>query len=143
MINKHTHPITPAAGYAGDIPLALAHAWWSRGDAVMVDVRSYAERDWVGYVPGVAFVPWKVYPAMQLNPEFDAQLAVAAPDKHRPLLLLCRSGVRSIGAARRAQELGYVDAYNILEGFEGDANADQRRNTKNGWRHAGYAWIQG
>ena len=38
-------------------------------------------------------------------------------------LLLCRSGVRSVAAARRATELG-IEAYNILEGFEGDADGD-------------------
>ncbi|MBS0465596.1 MAG: rhodanese-like domain-containing protein, partial [Proteobacteria bacterium] len=56
--------------------------------------------------------------------------------------LLCRSGVRSIAAARRATELG-MEAYNILEGFEGDADANGQRNRRGGWRFHGLPWRQG
>jgi rhodanese-related sulfurtransferase len=55
--------------------------------------------------------------------------------------LLCRSGVRSIAAAKRATELG-IEAYNILEGFEGDADSDGHRNRIGGWRFRGLPWIQ-
>ena len=142
IVTEATHPIQPAQGYAGDIALALAHAWWESGAAVMIDVRSHAERDWVGVVPGVAFIPWKLYPGMALNPRFASELEALVP-KDSAVLFLCRSGVRSIGAALRAQELGYARAYNILEGFEGDADSLQHRNAHNGWRHAGFAWQQG
>src|SRR3989344_1812799 len=57
-------------------------------------------------------------------------------------VLLCRSGVRSIAAARRATELG-ITAYNILEGFEGDADAQGQRGKKGGWRFHGLPWKQG
>lgn len=57
------------------------------------------------------------------------------------IVLLCRSGVRSIAAAKRATELG-LEAYNILEGFEGDANADGHRGTQGGWRMRGLPWRQ-
>ena len=132
--------VQPAAGYAGNLPIALAHDWWQRGAAVIVDVRTQAERDWVGMVPGTVSVPWKKYPGMAVNPDFDATLkSQIANDK--PVLFLCRSGVRSIDAARRAQSIGYT-AYNILEGFEGDPDTARHRSTHNGWRHAGYAWVQ-
>ena len=55
--------------------------------------------------------------------------------------MLCRSGVRSIAAARRATELG-IEAYNILEGFEGDKDAAGHRNVTGGWRKAGLPWAQ-
>jgi len=134
--------IEPAEGYAGNIPLAFAHQWWLSGQAVLVDVRTQAEREWVGYVPGTACIPWKHYPGMAINPDFDAALLAQVP-RDSPLILLCRSGVRSIGAARRACELGYGRAYNILDGFEGDPDADQQRGHINGWRHAGFPWVQG
>ena len=134
--------IRPATGYAGDISLALAHQWWQSGYATLIDVRSQAERDWVGYVPNTACIAWKLYPSMTLNPDFNADLlALVAKDK--PLILLCRSGIRSIGAATRASQLGYQNAYNILEGFEGDPDANQQRGHVNGWRHAGFPWVQG
>ncbi|NVO04975.1 MAG: MBL fold metallo-hydrolase [Rhodoferax sp.] len=129
-----------AVGYAGDISAALAHAWWQAGEAVLVDVRTDAEREWVGFVPGAVAVAWKQWPGMAMNPHFDAEVKAAAGDKK--LLLLCRSGVRSIAAAKRATELG-LQAYNILEGFEGDPDGNAQRGNKGGWRRAGLPWRQG
>jgi len=132
---------SPAEGYAGDISPWLAWQWVSAGQAVLVDVRSDAERDWVGYVPGALAVAWKQWPGMRLNPEFDAQICAAVPPGTQALLL-CRSGVRSIAAARRATELG-LTAYNILEGFEGDPDENGQRNRRGGWRFHGLPWRQG
>ena len=130
-----------AQGYAGDISPQQAFEWWQRGEAVLVDIRSDAEREWVGFVPGALAVAWKQWPGMLMNSNFDpALLAAVAPDKK--VLLLCRSGVRSIAAARRATELG-LEAYNILEGFEGNANEDGQRGHKGGWRYHGLPWRQG
>src|SRR5690349_25167299 len=109
--------VRPAQGYAGDVSPQLAHEWWHSGQAVLVDVRTDAEREWVGFVPGAVPVAWKQWPGMAMNPGFDEQVRQAAGD--RKLVFLCRSGVRSIAAAKRATELG-LEAYNILEGFEGD-----------------------
>jgi len=133
--------IQPASGYAGDIPVQLAFAWMQSGEAVLVDVRTDAEREWVGYVPGAVPLAWKQWPGMALNPDFDQGLKAAVP-AGKKALLLCRSGVRSIAAARRASELG-IEAYNILEGFEGDANAQGQRGQRGGWRFRGLPWKQG
>ncbi len=130
----------PATGYAGDVSPALAHAWWQAGSAVLVDIRSDAERAWVGFIPDVPGIEWKVWPGMALNPQFDAQLQAAAPAGSK-LLLLCRSGIRSIAAAQRAQALGF-EAYNILEGFEGDPDGAAHRGLVGGWRHRGLPWKQ-
>ena len=130
-----------AQGYAGDISPQQAFEWWQRGEAVLVDIRSDAEREWVGFVPGALAVAWKQWPGMLMNSNFDpALLAAVSPDKK--VLLLCRSGVRSIAAARRATELG-LKAYSILEGFEGNANEDGQRGHKGGWRYHGLPWRQG
>jgi sulfur dioxygenase len=131
---------TPAEGYAGDVTPTLAHTWLQAGDAVLVDVRTDAEREWVGFVPGAVAVAWKQWPGMAMNPDFDAALRAAVP-AGKKVLLLCRSGVRSVAAAKRATELG-LEAYNILEGFEGDADAAAHRGTRSGWRYHGLPWAQ-
>lgn len=133
--------VKPAHGYAGDIPPQLACEWWKDGDAVLVDVRTKAEREWVGFVPGAAAVSWKEWPGMAVNPDFDEQVRKAVPPGKKALML-CRSGVRSIAAARRATELG-IEAYNILEGFEGDPDDNGQRGKRGGWRQRGLPWRQG
>ncbi len=137
-----TPPIQPAEGYAGDIAPQHAAQWLADGQALMVDVRTDAEREWVGYVPGAVPLAWKQWPGMQVNPEFDAGLRAAAQSAAgRPLLMLCRSGVRSIAAAQRATQMGLV-AYNILEGFEGSPDAAGQRGHSGGWRFRGLPWKQ-
>jgi sulfur dioxygenase len=130
----------PAQGYAGDVAAPLAWQWVQAGEAVLVDVRTDAEREWVGFVPGGTAVAWKQWPGMNLNAQFDDAIRQAAAGGLK-LVLLCRSGVRSIAAAKRATELGLA-AYNILEGFEGDPDADARRGRKGGWRFHGLPWRQ-
>ncbi len=135
---------SPPAGahqgsYAGDVSPELAWQWVQAGEAVLVDVRTDAEREWVGFVPGAVPVAWKQWPGMAMNPAFDRQVREAS--EGRKLVLLCRSGVRSIAAAKRATELG-LEAYNILEGFEGDPDANAQRGRKGGWRLRGLPWRQ-
>jgi rhodanese-related sulfurtransferase len=136
-----TSPATPqpaaANGYAGDVSPEQAWAWVQSGEAELVDVRSDAERAWV---PGAHALAWKQWPGMAMNPDFDAGVqAVGAGGKK--LVLLCRSGVRSIAAAQRATALG-LQAYNILEGFEGDPDAQAHRGQTGGWRYRGLPWQQ-
>jgi sulfur dioxygenase len=128
-----------AGSYAGDVSPELAWQWVQEGRAVLVDVRTDAEREWVGFVPEAVPVAWKQWPAMAPNPEFDARLRAAAGTK--PVVMLCRSGVRSIAAAQRATALG-IEAYNILEGFEGDPDEQAHRGTRGGWRRRGLPWRQ-
>jgi sulfur dioxygenase len=94
----------------------------------------------VGFVPEATPVAWKQWPGMVPNPDFDQQ-ARAAAQGGKPLLMLCRSGVRSIAAAQRATALG-LEAYNILEGFEGDPDAQAHRGSLGGWRRRGLPWRQ-
>ena len=129
-----------AAGYAGDVSPQLACRWWQTGEAVLVDVRTDAEREWVGFVPGAIPLAWKQWPGMAVNLAFDEALMAAVP-KGGKVVLLCRSGVRSIAAAKRATELG-LEAYNILEGFEGDPDEHAQRGSKGGWRLHGLPWRQ-
>ncbi|WP_373833122.1 rhodanese-like domain-containing protein [Delftia acidovorans] len=132
--------VQPAQGYAGDIPPELAWQWLQSGEAALVDVRTDAEREWVGRVPGAVAVAWKQWPSMAMNPDFDSQLRAAVPEGGK-VVLLCRSGVRSVAAAQRAAQLG-IEAYNILEGFEGDVDASGQRGHAGGWRLRGLPWRQ-
>ena len=144
-VSAHTpNEPRPATGYAGDVSPQLAWQWVQAGEAVLVDVRSDAEREWVGFVPDAIAAAWKQWPGMTMNPAFDAAVQAAAGAQGpsgKKLLLLCRSGVRSIAAAKRATELG-LQAYNILEGFEGDPDAQAHRGQKGGWRYQGLPWRQ-
>jgi rhodanese-related sulfurtransferase len=140
MNHRNTSTAIPAIGYAGDVSPELAWDWVQLGEAVLVDVRSDAEREWVGFVPVAVPLAWKQWPGMAMNPSFDEAIKMAVPAGQK-VVLLCRSGVRSIAAAKRATELG-LEAYNILEGFEGDADADGHRGLLAGWRQRGLPWRQ-
>ena len=112
---------------------------------VLVDVRTNAERDWVGRVvineQQHHAVQWSLYPGGTPNPEFIAQLQAAVPDKNTPILFLCRSGVRSRHGAKLATENGYTACYDILQGFEGDKDHHGHRKTVGGWCSADLPWV--
>jgi len=127
--------------YAGALTPAEAHTLMQAG-AKLVDVRTLPELLYVGRVPGSLPVEWQTYPGNHLNPGFLAQLAqVARPED--TLMFICRSGARSHSAAAAATQAGWRESYNVLEGFEGDKDAAQHRNTVGGWRKAGLPWVQG
>ena len=126
--------------YAGALLPKEAHALVEEGTAKVVDVRSRAELDFVGRVPGSVEIEWKIYPEMRTNANFVEQLKQkVSPDTK--LLFICRSGGRSHEAAMAAHQAGF-ESYNVLEGFEGDRDAAGHRNTVGGWRAAGLPWTQ-
>lgn len=127
-------------GYAGALLPAEAHKLMQEG-AALVDVRTKPELLYVGRVPGALAVEWQTYPGNRPNPEFLAELAASVP-KDQPVMFFCRSGNRSHSAAEAATRAGWKEAYNVLEGFEGDKDAEQHRSTMGGWRKAGLPWIQ-
>jgi rhodanese-related sulfurtransferase len=135
----------PGQPYAGAVTPAEAFQLLQSDPRVkLVDVRTDAERDWVGRVavPEAqhAAVQWNLYPGGVPNPDFAGQLAAVA-ERDDVLLFLCRSGVRSRHAARVATEIGYPNAFDILEGFEGDRDANGHRKTLGGWCKAGLPWV--
>lgn len=127
--------------YAGAVTPEEAHALLQAGAVTMIDVRTEAEQHYVGAVPGVDGIEWNRFPDGQRNPDFLTELGKLVP-KDRPVMFLCRSGVRSHGAADAATKAGWQEAYNILEGFEGDKDAEGHRSTLGGWRKAGLPWVQ-
>lgn len=128
--------------YSGALTPAEAHEVLTLAPgAKIVDVRTRAELDWVGRVPGAVEIEWNTWPEGERNPHFLAQLKHQV-DPEALVMFLCRSGGRSNAAARTAAEAGFAEAYNILEGFEGDRDANDQRNTVGGWRCAGLPWFQ-
>ena len=111
------------------------------GGAKLVDVRTRAELDYVGRIPGAVEVELLTYPGNRPNPGFLDQLEQKVP-RDVPVLFICRSGGRSHNAAMMAMQAGYPETFNVLEGFEGDRDAAGHRNSKGGWRHAGLPWTQ-
>ena len=127
--------------YAGALLPAEAHALMQSG-AKLVDVRTEAELQYVGSVPGSETIEWNSYPEGARNPDFLKQLG-AAVDKDTPVMFICRSGARSHHAAVAATQAGWKEAYNVLEGFEGDKDSDGHRGTVGGWKLARLPWVQG
>ena len=129
--------------YQGELtPQEAAELLQLAPGAKVVDVRTRAEWDWVGRVPGAVEIEWNQYPGGVRNPNFVAELKRQV-DPEAVVMFLCRSGARSIAAASAAAEAGYGNCYNILEGFEGDKDANGQRNRIGGWRQAGLPWFQG
>lgn len=127
--------------YAGGVPPQLAFDLFSKGEAQLVDVRSAEERKFVGHVPGSLHVPWASGTSLTRNPRFVRELE-AKVGKDATILLLCRSGKRSDLAADAAARAGFTRVFNVLEGFEGEIDAQQHRGGSDGWRLRGLPWIQ-
>ena len=138
--------------YAGDItPLEAWKILTDNPQAVLVDVRTEAEWRFVG-VPDlsslgreVVYIEWNTTDGKR-NADFLSELqdripAADAAEGARPVVFLCRSGNRSIGAAEAATEAGIAPSYNVLDGFEGHLDADGHRGGV-GWRAIGLPWKQ-
>lgn len=142
------------ADYAGELSVADAHALLKEDEkAELVDVRTQAEWTWVG-VPDLSglgrqpiFLEWASYPGMKPNADFVqrlvAELTGRGAGPGTPVLFLCRSGVRSLSAARALAAAGWRRCYNISEGFEGGLDAaTHQRGALGGWRARGMPWTQ-
>lgn len=112
-------------------------------EALFVDVRMEIEYLYVGHPPGVVHVAWYEYPEMQPNPAaFVAAVRREGGREERPVVLICRSGKRTVEAAQALEAAGFGEVVNVVHGFEGDLDADFRRGSINGWRHDGLPWEQ-
>lgn len=141
------HATAQAQGltYAGGVSPDVAWDLVSTGQAVLVDVRTAEERKFVGHVPASLHVPWATGTSLTRNPRFVRELeAKLAPHggKNAIALLLCRSGKRSVLAAEAAAAAGFQHVFNVLEGFEGEIDAQQQRGHTDGWRLKGLPWVQ-
>ncbi|MGY9005765.1 MAG: rhodanese-like domain-containing protein [Alphaproteobacteria bacterium] len=142
--------VAPGDGYAGDVTPQQA---WSiieeSGNAVLIDCRTQPEWAFVG-VPDIStlgskatFIPWQVFPAMQINAQFVDQVRAGGAEEDAPVLVICRSGSRSRSASVALTGAGFGRCYNIAGGFEGGLDGDKHRGGKDGWKAQGLPWIQG
>ncbi len=127
--------------YAGGVSPQLAFALFAAGEAQLVDVRTAEERKFVGHVPGSLHVAWASGTSLTRNPRFVRELE-AKVGKNTSVLLLCRSGKRSVLAAEAAARAGFTRIFNVLEGFEGEIDSQQHRGSSDGWRQHGLPWVQ-
>lgn len=137
--------LSTGLSYAGGVSPQLAWRLFSAGEAALVDVRTAEERKFVGHVPGSLHVAWATGTSLTRNPSFVRELeARLASDggKDAVVLLLCRSGKRSVLAAEAAAAAGFSHVFNVLEGFEGEIDERQHRGGSDGWRFQGLPWVQ-
>ena len=110
-------------------------------EAVLVDCRSEIEYLFVGHPTGSHHVAWNDGPDWEINPHFVGQVKKVA-SMNRPVVLICRSGQRSIAAGIELENAGFGDVYNVLEGFEGALDEDKHRGSLGGWRKENLPWEQ-
>ena len=119
-------------------------------NAVLIDVRSTMEYEYVGHPPDAIHIPIKEPPDWEMRADFvqlvRKSLEKQFPNKQSidkiPVLLLCRSGKRSEMGAEMLIKDGFTNVYNVIEGFEGDKDENGHRNTINGWRYNNLPWEQ-
>ncbi len=140
---ESAHAVALATGlrYAGGVAPQIAWYLFQQGQALLVDVRTTEERKFVGHVPGSLHVAWATGTALTRNPRFVRELE-AKTGKHATILLLCRSGKRSVFAAEAATAAGFTRVFNVLEGFEGEIDVQRHRGGTDGWRYHSLPWVQ-
>jgi rhodanese-related sulfurtransferase len=111
--------------------------------AVFVDCRSEMEFLFVGHPIGAMMIPWNDGPDWEINPHFIGQVKQAvAHTLSRPVMMICRSGNRSVDAALALETAGFTKVFNVLHGFEGELDDKHQRGTLSGWRKDGLPWEQ-
>lgn len=144
---------TPAGAFAGDVSaLEAFEALSTEPQSLLIDVRTKAEWGYVGIVDlssigkEILLVEWQSYPAMAVNTDFvevlSAELARRGVGPETALFFLCRSGVRSLAAARAMAAAGFDRCFNVAGGFEGPLDTARHRGGVDGWKAAGLPWVQ-
>ena len=118
--------------------------------AILVDIRSSMEFLFVGHPKGAVHVPWIDEPDWIENPHFVTDIRklllggaiCTIDDGCAPVILICRSGKRSLEAGKALLEGGFLRVFHVSEGFEGDLDDDHHRSSGNGWRFHGLPWEQ-
>jgi rhodanese-related sulfurtransferase len=129
-------------------PRQTWEALQSNPDARLVDVRTDAEWNFVG-IPDLTavaqepvLIAWQIYPSMQVNVSFTDHLRRAGVEPRHHVYFICRSGARSLAAARAALSAGFRYVYNVADGFEGPLDNHGRRGVESGWKAEGLPWRQ-
>lgn len=110
---------------------------------LFLDVRSTIEYYFVGHPQGAVHLPWNDGDDWEVNRNFvDEACRLVDGDLRRPVVLICRSGHRSIEAGEALLAAGFTEVINVLHGFEGERDENMHRNTLSGWRVDGLPWEQ-
>jgi len=124
-------------------PLAAHTLLQQKSEALLVVCRTEIEHMYVGHPVGAEHVAWQEAPDWDVDPEFaDKVKRLVRHDLSRPVLLICRSGHRSVAAGEALEAAGFSDVINVLEGFEGPLDDNYHRGTLGGWRWRGLPWYQ-
>ncbi|MFV2060286.1 MAG: rhodanese-like domain-containing protein [Gammaproteobacteria bacterium] len=118
--------------------------------ALMIDVRSHMEFLFIGHPTGAINIAWIDEPDWIINPRFVAEIrqTILGGMSHidsiesAPLILICRSGKRSLEAGELLVKEGFHNIYNVDEGFEGELNDEHKRSSLAGWRYDKLPWEQ-
>jgi len=121
--------------------------------AVLIDVRTEAELAYVGH-PDLSPIgkrlvtsEWQTYPDQRVDAGFveklSRRLGQLGADHSSNLYFICRSGARSLSAARAMHAAGYTKSHNVADGFEGPLDVKRHRGVVAGWKAAGLPWAQG
>ncbi len=112
-------------------------------DALFIDVRMEIESLYVGRPPRAVNLPWYEYPDLQPDAEkFAAAVLQEVSSKDQPLLLICRSGQRTLPAGHALEAAGFTNVQQVVHGFEGELDEHFKRSTLSGWRFDGLPWEQ-
>jgi rhodanese-related sulfurtransferase len=111
-------------------------------NALLVDCRTEAEFFYVGHPTDAVNIEWNTEPDFDINPHFTEEVLKVAGRKDRPIILICRSGKRSLDAGLALEQHGFSNVRNVLDGFEGELDKEHHRGTLGGWRKAGLPWRQ-
>ena len=124
-------------------PLAAYTYLKARTEAVLVDCRTEIEFLYVGHPVGAEHIAWQEAPDWEIDPHFaDKVKHLLVGDMTRPVLLICRSGIRSRDAGEALEAAGFARVINVEEGFEGPLDDNYHRGTLGGWRFRGLPWQQ-
>ncbi len=129
-------------------PKQAAQLLESNPQAVLIDVRSTMEYMFVGHPKGAVSIPWIDEPHWKVDPEFTTHVrqlmlgGVACEEDCAPIILICRSGKRSLEAGKKLLEDGFREVYSVDSGFEGPLDGEHHRSSVAGWRFEGLPWEQ-
>lgn len=111
-------------------------------NTLLIDCRTEFEYYYVGHPTDAVNIEWNSGLEFEVNPHFSDQVLRMAGRKDRQIILICRSGKRSVDAGLELEKHGFTNVSNVLEGFEGELDREHHRGTLGGWRMRGLPWRQ-
>lgn len=117
-------------------------------EALLIDIRSSMEYLFVGHPKGSIHIAWIDEPSWEVDPNFVKNITALCEKKNKenpqdvPIVLICRSGKRTLDAGDLLIAYDFTNVMHIDEGFEGDKDENNHRGTLGGWRFHGLPWEQ-